>query len=443
MNHWIFALWMTCFIQNSSAALRVIRSTNTSKFIHQDWDYTAVTENTVPVDYCMNVSDSETEGKDRTKRSSDEESIASTTKSADSHQVSELSEQFLKCEHSSVEQGCYEILSNGSVHVPLYKTVFPPTDHIISKDTGELFVCSDFLSQALDDTKFSETLATVSLVGTFISSICILLHAVMFLLLKKLRNLPGYCLFALCISLQLAYICSFVSYFRTDESDCTANGIFKAFGLLSSFFWMNVMSYDIWRSLRLATAKLRLTSDKPRMTRFGIYSAYAWGSPLFMIIVGFIVNSSPNSAVEYRLLIAHDTCWFLYRQALLVYFVIPLIILLCINILFFISCFYMVSSAAINTAENKADLWLRFLVCIRLSVVMGLTWIFAVLASAVEVQWLWYLSVICNVLQGVFIFFSFTFSAKTRLECKKAIQRKKSSFSPPTQTSSSQQSTSV
>ncbi|GFY65937.1 g_PROTEIN_RECEP_F2_4 domain-containing protein [Trichonephila inaurata madagascariensis] len=94
-----------------------------------------------------------------------------------------------------------------------------------------------------------------------------------------------------------------------------------------------------------------------------------------------------------------------------------------------------------NTAENKADLWLRFLVCIRLSVVMGLTWIFGALSSAVEANWLWHLSVICNVLQGVFIFFSFTFTEKTRLECKKAIARKKSSFSP-TQVSC-QQSTSV
>ncbi|GFY24630.1 g-protein coupled receptor Mth2 [Trichonephila clavipes] len=433
--------WAACFIQKSSTSVRVIRSANASKFIHQDWEYIGVTEQPDPVDFCMNVSDSETEGNKRSVRSNAEEPIGFTTEPTNSINETELSEEFKNCEHLSVEQGCYEVLPNGSVYVPLYKTLFYHTDHIINKDSGELFICSDIFDKFTESTKFSSTLSITSLVGSFISAICILLHKLMFLVFKKLRNLPGYCLFSLCIALQTAYICTFISFFRTSESDCTANGMFKAFGFLASFFWMNVMSYDIWRSLRMATAKLRLTGEKPMKTRFAIYSGYAWGSPLFLIIVGLIVNSSPNSDAKYKFLISHETCWFLYKQALLVYFVIPLISLLCINTLLFISCFFMIRGAAMNTAENKADLWLRFLVCIRLSVVMGLTWIFGALSSAVEANWLWHLSVICNVLQGVFIFFSFTFTEKTRLECKKAIARKKSSFSP-TQVSS-QQSTSV
>ncbi|GFY65935.1 hypothetical protein TNIN_76671 [Trichonephila inaurata madagascariensis] len=104
-------LWAACFIQKSSTAFRVIRSANASKFIHQDWEYTDVTEQPDPVDFCMNVSDSETGGNKRSVRSNAEEPVVFTTEPTNSVNESELSEEFKNCEHLSVEQGCYEVLT--------------------------------------------------------------------------------------------------------------------------------------------------------------------------------------------------------------------------------------------------------------------------------------------------------------------------------------------
>ncbi|CAL1283298.1 unnamed protein product [Larinioides sclopetarius] len=432
----VLFLWTyVCCIQTSWARHRVIRSTNSSQFIHHELEPTD--ETSTEVDICMNISDSQSEQNDRSKRS-----VETSTELGEIEDEIEFDERFIECLKSTVEFGCYEIFPNKSVLVPIYdKKQFRPTQYYINPDTKELFICPDFFDDYFDNSKFSQTLAIVSLVGTSISFFCILLHIAMFMAFKKLRNLPGYCLFSLCVALVIAYLCTFIPYSRKKPTDCKAVGVIKAFAFLASFYWMNVMSYDIWRSLRLATAKLRLTGDKPMMTRFAMYSSYAWGIPLFIMIVGIIVDNSPNSDEKYKLIIKDDSCWFYYRQALLVYFAVPLFVLLFLNILLFISSFLMINSATMKKAENKADLWSRFLVSFRLAVVMGLMWIFGVVAAASEQMWLWYFYVLCNVLQGVFIFFSFTFTEKTRKECKKAIAKKKSS-AMPTQVSS-QQSSSV
>ncbi|KAF8777014.1 probable G-protein coupled receptor Mth-like 3 [Argiope bruennichi] len=421
-----------CCIPTCSAGHRVIRSSNSSQFIHHELE--PKEETSEEVDFCMNISDAQSDQRVLSKRSD----VDTSTESVESAEEIEFEQRFVECLKTVVEFGCYEILPNKSVHVPIYnKRQFRPTQYFIDPNTKELFICPDFF----DESKFPETLAIVSLVGTAISAFCIVLHVTMFMVFKKLRNLPGYCLVSLCVALLVAYLCTFIPYFRKEVSDCTATGVIKAFAFLGSFFWMNVMSYDIWRSLRMATAKLRLTGDRPMLTRFAIYSAYAWGVPLFIIVVGLIVDASPGSDEKYRLIMQHDSCWFRYKQALLVYFAIPLFVLLFFNVALFISSFCMINSATMKKSENKADLWSRFLVSFRLAVVMGLMWIFGVLATSSEAMWLWYLYVLCNVLQGVFIFFSFTFTEKTRKECRKAIAKKKSS-TMPTQVSS-QQSSSV
>ncbi|GIX75106.1 g_PROTEIN_RECEP_F2_4 domain-containing protein [Caerostris darwini] len=432
MNCWILRaavvifLWeMSCSnsIRMSPAGHRVARSTNSSRDEREHVDVNPPAANS-----CVNVSNSE-----------DNETTAEPAVEVDE---SKFRKEFLTCAKSPVECQYYQILPNKSVFVPLYNRLFDTADHTIVKQV--LYICSDFLEESIDDKKFSSALDTVSIVGTSISLVCILLHMAMFLSFRKLRNLPGYCLFSLCVALLAAYVLTLLSYFHysgAKDVDCTAVGGMKAYFFLASLFWMNVMSYDIWRSLRMATAKLRLTGDRPMLVRYAMYSAYSWGFPLAIVLVGVIVDSSPGSDEKYRFTIERGSCWFYYRQALLVYFVVPLVVLLVLNSVLFVWSFCMIVGASLNTAENRADLWSRFLVCVRLAVVMGLMWFFGILAPLTEQSWLWYLYVLCNVLQGVFIFFSFTFTEKTRHECKKAIQGKKSSVIP-TQTSS-QQSTSV
>ncbi|XP_015906853.2 probable G-protein coupled receptor Mth-like 3 [Parasteatoda tepidariorum] len=429
---------LTLFILPSES-LRIVRSsTNLFQFMSHALDSETTTE--IP-SFCMPHQEEKTnEAVTREKRSEPyNASLPNSQNSPDSLDLSKFSDAFLECQHVEIEPECYIKLSNGSIKVPLYDRVFDENNYLI-RDNGELLICPEFFDDFSDDSKFSKILDIFSIVGVSISSICITLHIIMFLSLKKLRNLPGYCLFSLCKALLLAYICSFTTFGLPNRNDCTAVGMLMLYAFLASFFWMNAMSFDVWRSLRMATAKLRLVRDRPMLMRYALYCAYSWGVPLLIIVVSLIVNHL-NTDYRYNLIFNINTCWFHYKPALLVYFGAPFFILLFFNILLFIHSFIMITSASMNTAENKAALWSRFLVSMRLAIVMGLTWICGIIATTSRVTAFWYIYTILNTLQGVFIFLCFSFTDKTIKECKRVVGKKKSSLFP-SQTSTTRGQTS-
>lgn len=359
--------------------------------------------------------------------------------------LSILSTEFLNCTHIYLEPECYKKLDNGSVYVPPpYNMVFDISNYLINEEL--LFICSDIFDDHFELTKlehkFSNHFERVSFICSCISTICIALHIIMFVIVKQLRNLPGYCLLSLCFALIGAYICVFVQNKTANLVDCKILGMFMLYYFLASFFWMNVMAYDVWKSIRMATAKLRLTTNRPFIVQYTRYSLFAWGTPLTIIILSIIIHNTAPEHSRYRLTFNENTCWFKYKSALSLYFVGPLFTLLLLNILFFVSSFYMISNASMSKAHSKnnkgsSDLWSRLFLSLRLGSVMGFMWVFGFIATVTKQQWIWYLYSVCSALQGVFIFSSFTVSERTRKAFMKVILKRKFSISP-TQTTSHQ-----
>lgn len=355
-----------------------------------------------------------------------------TTKIPDTVDFSVLSEEFLNCAgHLTVEPELYEVFPNLSVYVPLYKRMFNTSDYTVGG--GLLFICPDFFPPTEDEESISSNIDNiVSIVGTAISSICIILHLLMFCVTEKLRNLPGYCLVSLCISLLATYTNSFIQMKIHDQADCKVIGIFRIYSLLSSFFWMNVISFDVWYAIRLATCSLRLNTRRSMIFRFSMYSLYAWGIPLLFMIFAIIVDSVSESE-KYSLTFLPMTCWFKNKTALLLYFAIPVFIVFVINIIFFISSFVMITRTRSDSGSNDSyDLRSQLFLSLRLGSAMGLMWIFGVIGSMTQAKWIVYLHAACTALQGVFIFFSFTVNEKTKNACKKFMDKKMSVISQQT-----------
>lgn len=346
-----------------------------------------------------------------------------------------LSAEFTSCTHLPLERECFEERQDGTVYVPVYNRVFPKSDYLIRDDT--LFICPDFFPNTPDH------ISIISIVGSSVSIACLVLHIIVYVSIRTTKNLPSRCLLSLCISLLLAYVLTFVQQAANDDESCRVVGMFMVYFFLAAFFWMNVFSYDVWRSIRLATTKLRMTNDRPMMVRFARYSVYAWGSPLLFSLLSIIIHNSTEN-IKFKLVFDINFCWFAYKQALALYFVGPLFTLLGINILLTLSSFYMISTASMkdNSGKESFDLRARLCLSLRLGSSMGLTWVFGVLAVATLQEWLWCLFAICSALQGVFIFLSFTVSERSRKEWKKVLRSRKSSANP-TQTTSSNPVTSV
>ena len=81
---------------------------------------------------------------------------------------------------------------------------------------------------------------------------------------------------------------------------CVVLAVFMYFFFMSSFFWMLVIAFDVWRTLKAATTQLRLTAGK-QWKKFGVYSLVGWVAPLtlttLVVVVEHLKDTVPD---EYR-----------------------------------------------------------------------------------------------------------------------------------------------
>ncbi|XP_058453499.1 probable G-protein coupled receptor Mth-like 1 isoform X1 [Malaya genurostris] len=200
---------------------------------------------------------------------------------------------------------------------------------------------------------------------------------------------------------------------------CTMIAIMMHFFFLAAFFWLNTMCFNIWWTFR----DLRPTSleKSQEICRLRIYEVYAWGVPLVIAGVAAILDNLPDT-VYLRPRFGERTCWFYGDMEILTYFFGPVGILLCINLLLFAStarqltCGLWKRDDVKSTTERKTKKYRGLVsspsysaalgrVCMKLVVVMGVTWV-ADVASWVfgGPDYIWLVTDLINALQGVFIF---------------------------------------
>ena len=256
--------------------------------------------------------------------------------------------------------------------------------------------------------KFDKTQTLLSLVGQTISLIALATHFTIYLLLPQMRNLAGKNLMSLVLSLFCAQLIFLFGIGRTEnEAVCAAIGIIMHFAFLASFFWMNVMSYDIWRTFSHQTSA---PSTSHLSKRFIYYSVYAWCTPLLIVSAAIGVNYSGVDS-HFRPAYGELVCWICQRPSLLLFFGVPVACILLANVTFYvltiISLYKVHKTNKILTKTNSAAEKHRLLLYAKLSALMGLTWIFSFVAALADLGVIWYLFLIFNSLQGLFICLGF------------------------------------
>lgn len=155
---------------------------------------------------------------------------------------------------------------------------------------------------------------------------------------------------------------------------------------LNSFNWMFLLSFDIWRILRLATCQLQKPSTKTQSTRFIIYTTLAMLSAAILVSSAVIfdlipINCQQNQASNEQTLtigigssncITNDrisqfiydyrpkfgyrinSCWFTNRRALAMFFGIPVSLIMFLNLIFFVHSSYMVIKSSTKPPPKKA-----------------------------------------------------------------------------------------
>ncbi|XP_071446664.1 G-protein coupled receptor Mth2-like [Hetaerina americana] len=306
------------------------------------------------------------------------------------------------------ESYCLDFSTNRTAYLPFI--CFPPPPNVTDEDSAD-----------------NTLIYTMYPVGMLVSIPFLLVTFLVYALIPELRNLHGKSLMCHVSSLLTAYtFLAVVQLGGTGLSDkvCILSAFTIEFSFLATFFWLNIMCFDIclaFSGLRPLRGSLRERERK----KFLIYSLYAWGCPLLILIVCIVMDYAPGIPDTYlKPRFGVQKCWFSGKMETFAYFFGPIAVLvLCNVVLFIVTAIKLIQlkreTAMLKKGDSRRhddrDERNRFNLYLKLLIVMGVNWVTELISWAVGgPNYLWYITDIGNTLQGFFIFLIFVWKRKIR-----------------------------
>ncbi|PFX13285.1 G-protein coupled receptor Mth2 [Stylophora pistillata] len=242
--------------------------------------------------------------------------------------------------------------------------------------------------------KYEKELNHITLAGMILSIVSLCLLLIVYSSFKELRNLPGKCVINIS-GASLCYQAFFLSSKKSTEVPllCQLVAILLHFFVLSTFSWMAVMALD--------TACTFTTT----------------GNLMY--------------------------CWISDNTALAVFVATPVGASLTFNLICFAKsvCAIRHLQQAANFAATNSSKASLTLICIKLTTVMGLTWILELATNLKQTEFLQYPSAVLNSLQGFFITLCFVTTKRVRGLFKERFSNRRSRAVEPQTNSTHDQRT--
>ncbi|XP_011295021.1 G-protein coupled receptor Mth2 [Musca domestica] len=125
---------------------------------------------------------------------------------------------------------------------------------------------------------------------------------------------------------------------------CSIVGLAGYFFSVVSFFWLNVIFFDLLKSI------------VNRENHFVTYLAYGWGVPAALTAVLLIIQNS-NMPEKYKPGFGEESCWFNSNNFSALFYLYGLnIFLLCLNIFYYITTWHKMKSVLQHQPTRKDDL---------------------------------------------------------------------------------------
>ena len=266
------------------------------------------------------------------------------------------------------------------------------------------------------------TLSLVSLGATLLT----------YSLLPSLRNTPGKCTMNLCVAIFLAQLL-FISNlsFRHLPLLCKAVAGGQHYFWLAAFTWMTLLAADICNSFVNMSPSQRTVS-----ARFRAYLVCGWVLPLVIVVCCLVIDLGTTLDFAYG---SDDACWLDGSPLILVIvFAMPIAISLVTNsVLFLITVVSLRRTMKIaQRATNKKDVNKQIKICLKLSSIMGFSWLFGFLASWPPLWFMAFPFIILNTLQGLFLFWAFVANRRVLGMYKARFRLQKYLANPSASTSS-------
>ncbi|XP_072047469.1 LOW QUALITY PROTEIN: uncharacterized protein [Amphiura filiformis] len=321
--------------------------------------------------------------------------------------------------------------------------VLKPTEYVITAN-DEILACN-FLNQSgvrnvthTELFEYSNAQTIVSIVGSALSLTAVILTFLTYAVFASLRNRASRLIMNLICALFLGQFLLLFGGNRTEnENACVAIAVITHYAWLAAFAWMNALAFELDRTFGNPNNLQKVGKGKKSMF---LYMIYAWGSPFLVIIPCLVLHFCQCTHVNFKYGSA-NACWINDGTANLLTFGVPAAIFLLFNVILFGHTVVGIRSAKRATARLHQDTSTlkrttdELLIYIKIASLMGFTWIFGYVAAFTGIEALWYIFIILNSLQGLFIFFSFMcnrrvgllWSEKLKLTSPKAAQKSSTS----------------
>ena len=251
----------------------------------------------------------------------------------------------------------------------------------------------------------------LTLVGNIVSMACLVFTMTTYCMFEKIRTRPGKCVMNLCVALFFAQLSFQVSdTFLSYREACAAVAAFQHYTWLVAFLWMNVLAFDI----SCAFSDLVSSYGVRDKTRIRVFSVYGWGLPAVFVAVCLVLDFGTKLPFSYG---SETMCWIAGPRAIAYYFATPVAVVITANTVLFVRTVVALRRAMSTASIARKPVQKKrsaFVIYLRLTSLMGFTWLFGFLANIDVLSFLSYPFILCNTCQGVFICASFALTPTVR-----------------------------
>ena len=300
--------------------------------------------------------------------------------------------------------GVFQIMHSNSFQNVLSQAgniSFNPNKRLIDAHNPTASICTKYENQNTI-TKVSEGLGYATIVLSTLSLFCFALRLILQAFYKPYHTSPGKMQFQLSLALALANVLLLTSPLAVNIPHlCAILGALKHTCFISSFCWMTCISADVWRVFRPSNIMVNNNDSIVKM------SIVTWALPMTFSSAVFALDYIDiGLPISPRL--GGPICWFTNWVSLLMFFVVPVAVIVIMNATFFALVWRSLNASLNSTLKDKTALSGRqYSVYLRMFLLMGLTW--STLLGAILVDWdtIWYIFVVCNASQGCYMFLAF------------------------------------
>ena len=310
----------------------------------------------------------------------------------------------------------YTKMANLSIYVKKTSSLYDYGEYDILPNKS-VTICQYFEMRILNKTRQTVRynklpgLGYVTFISFLLSILCLIFLLVTYLLFPQLQTLPGKNLMNFAASLLLFQIFWLPLNFTEVTSDkpaCKAVAVIEHYFLMASFVGMSVIAFHTCKVFARSLPAPKMSIGRERKL-FCVYAALVWVLPAVFVGICIVLDDQDVVEIGYG---ESEICW-LTKNAYTFFVTIPIGVLLLFNIVAFVITAVYLQKNSQNIAAKQARRS-NLSIFIKLSTLMGFTWLFGLLALVVtSTTVFWYFFVILTSLQGVFVAVAFAVNVKT------------------------------